>query len=228
MKITRIIAILFLSISYALFSQQGPLQSIFQKNVVDSANILQNYRKNKALICLYPVAFIGSSLVLGIEYKLFKYNSFRLVLGYSTAERSIFYDVKNLNELYSELQYRIYPNRKSVNNLNGLFFGAYGLVKGRSYDKDQSNYTNSFYKDNIYYSSNTSYTNQKYDNQAGGFGFIVGAQGVFYHVLTFDFYIGGGLILPVKSEEGGIQMSIINSYKKEVNLHTGLSVGYTF
>lgn len=210
--------VIIVGISLQIYAQPGPLETIFKPKAIDSTAKDINYRKNKVIVCLYPFAFLGNSLTVGIEYKLFKYNSFRLILGYATAEQSNYYEVKNLNEFYSELQYRVYPNRKSINNMNGIFFGMYGLAKTRSYDRMVSNNNFNF----------TSTTTQQFNNQAGGMGLIVGIQGILYRVISVDFYLGGGLILPVKSEANGISNNVINSYKKEVNFHTGISVGYTF
>ena len=182
----------------------------------------RDYPAPRGVLTFYPFALIGSHLMCGYEHSISRKVSLKGNFAYGVAENSDYYNLDKMKGISGEIQARYYP---FATGLRGFYFGAFLLGKNM-----QGQYERSGYWNGQIWSTVT----EKVNASASQFGFLTGYQGTLRGAVTYEFYIGGGLVnsnYEVDKNQLNYSGNIfgnqtIDSYTTGMQLHTGISIGF--
>jgi len=172
----------------------------------------------KHVLFIKPFALLVSGLDGGLEKLLDDKTSLRISAGYYLTEDAFAYgsEATDMEGFKGELQLRFYLS-ESKGFMSGVYLGPYAYYKQIAVTKTGYSYDgfSSFEEDNRFTAS------------AGNLGFVVGGQFVSTSRLTLDFFLGGGVNVPIDSDDRDeVHIPIVNPYKKGILMRTGFTIGF--
>ncbi|MCS7005253.1 MAG: DUF3575 domain-containing protein [Cytophagales bacterium] len=200
------------------YNKERTTESFFKKNVRPPfVRYSADSVRGRNIVSFYPFGLVAGTALIGWEQKVAPRTSLKTLLGYGYNDYVRYYDLRNVTEIYLELQPRFHLSDKFM--FQTIYFSPFLL--GKYIDgKKQINQANG-----INNSGSLVVENFRHTNWAVGVGTVVGYQFTFFQRLNLDFYIGGGLIKQQQIRDDFSFIKGLNPYKSGNFLHMGLNVG---
>jgi hypothetical protein len=194
-----------------LFPAPAAAQSKLKRNVSD-----------RNAISIYPLAFVGNTLLASYERALTDQFSLRMIGGIGSSESPVYYkEIANMNSSYLELQGRFFPPSVAKDQeFSGFFIGPTVLYKRMRFDRIAKAVNPvDGHEENVLIKGKMA--------TAWGAGIIVGYT-FDYKSFTADAYLGSTVLHAYKDYKMVNNDWGIDEYRNSTVAHLGLSVGYRF
>lgn len=193
-----------------------------KKNDQQRINALMESNTN---IFLNPLPLFVGGFEGGVEKRIDKKKSLRMVAGYYYSESPWYYlDATEMQGAKINIQYRAYLQDFRP-GMFGLYVGPDLTFKTIGYKQTISTYetTNTY----PYYTYSTRDTTHQ--AMAGAVGFVCGYQTLLFQRMTFDFHFGANLVLPISEyKNSDVSLPLVNPYGKGSHAKFSISIGVPF
>jgi hypothetical protein len=146
-------------------------------------------------VSFHPGLLIDGTVAMGYERVLNqRKQAVRIVLGYSKLDQAILYEgnIKDIEQIYSELNYKFFLSRKNKRAPVGLYASPFFQFRQASYDFERN--FNFVTQDSLYRTTRTTedvkFENLKSYSIAGGV--MLGYTAIVLEMVTLELYMGIG------------------------------------